>query len=141
MTGTTTQKKTSASFGQTSQFPVKSVGRLSAETERVMEQVEFAYLPRGDLARAKEICMIIAEVRLLPPSAEVQIAGEKREAWFVSEVYANLTHDHIMMVLTNFKAAKYAIKAKKTYIRTALYNAVFELEHGIENDVQSTIGR
>ena len=77
--------------------------------------------------------MLIAEMYRLPPDAEVQINGQKLPASMVRDVYSLLTEEHIREVITNYEKAEYTIKFKKTYLRTALYNEVFEHESRFVN--------
>ncbi len=88
-----------------------------------------------DKAFAHELCAIIAEVNLMRPHFLVKIGGEALEAGLVQEVFSCLTHDHLERVMTAFNSCKNEIRNKKAYLRTALYNSVFELEAGTINDV------
>lgn len=115
----------------------KSVGRMKAEIEKAAQQIEWHCFSERDKPRASEICLIIAEVALLPDGAEIQIAGEKLPLELVREVYARLTHEHALIVLRNFEKVHYEIKNKKTYMRTSLYNSVFEFEHYWENEMRA----
>ena len=76
---------------------------------------------------------------MLPPSTVVQIGGNKLTAQAVSEIYSMLTHEDIITVMDNFEQAEYKIKFKKTYLRTALYNEVFERSSRVINDVRADI--
>ena len=107
-----------------------SPGRRSFrdEIQSTAEQVELSAFRRPDNALAYELCAIIAEVRLMRPSFSVKIGGEVLEVGLVQEVFEELTHDHLVMVIDNFKGCEYPIRNKKAYLRTALYNAVFELD-------------
>ena len=71
----------------------------------------------------------------LPPEAEVQIGGQKLPAGMVCEIYECLTNEHIRNVIKNYEAAEYEIKFKKTYLRTAIYNEVFEFESRNVNEM------
>lgn len=113
--------------------PPRRAGRLDREAARAEYQIEIECFGARDKPRAKEICLIMAEIALLPEWVDVQIAGEKLPAELVKEVYTHLTHEHVENVLRSFERANYTIVAKKTWIRTALYNSVFEFEHQIEN--------
>ncbi len=107
-----------------------SPGRRSfrEEIQSTAEQVELSAFRCPDRALAYELCAIIAEVRLMRPSFSVKIGGEVLEVGLVQEVFEELTHDHLIMVIDNFKGFEYPIRNKKAYLRTALYNAVFELD-------------
>lgn len=101
-------------------------GPLHKELDRIKAQIEFECFDKEYIAQAEEICLIIAEAFILPPAAEIQINKNKLTAETVQSVYMMLTHEDIITVMDNFEAASYNIRHKKTYLRTALYNEVFE---------------
>lgn len=117
----------------------KPAGRLAKVAAEIAARVEIECFAPRDQPRAKEICLIIAEVALLPEWVDVQIAGEKLPAELVKDVYTHLTHEHVENVMRSFEKAHYTIVAKKTWIRTALYNSVFEFEHQVENTYRAEI--
>lgn len=95
---------------------------------QVCTEIELNCFDREDIGFAKEICLIIAEVISLPDDYTVKIAGELMPAELIKEVYRLITHEHVKLVMENFKELNYIIKHKKAYLRTALYNVVFEME-------------
>lgn len=99
----------------------------------VKSKMEFDCFEKGHKALANEMCLIICEVLKLPPMALVRISRNDIPAEMVSDVFLYLTHEHIEFVIEKFKNITYEIKNKKTYLRTALYNSVFELETHYEN--------
>lgn len=101
--------------------------------QNIREQIEMECFDADDMKQAEEIAMIIAEVFKLPPDAEIQINGNKLPAAMVQEIYSVLQHEHVLQVIDNYENADYIIKFKKTYIRTALYNEVFEHESRFVN--------
>ncbi len=111
------------------------VGPFLEVLEDVREQVEIQCFDECDQKQAEEICMIIAEIYKLPPQTEVQINGQKLPAALVAEIYELLICEHIREVIKKYEAAEYEIKFKKTYIRTALYNTVFEYQSGEVNEM------
>lgn len=74
-----------------------------------------------------EISLIISEVLLLNPLQEIRINKIMMSVSVVQEVYNQLTHSHVEMVVDNFKNMASRIYNKKSYLQTALYNSVFEL--------------
>ncbi len=95
------------------------------------EQAEIECFDVSCRSLAKEICCIIAEVDYLAercPLNEIKIGKEKYTFALVSEVFSQLTHEHIEFVIDKFSKIKYEIKYRKSYLRTALYNSVFEME-------------
>lgn len=89
-----------------------------------------------DFAQAREIAMIIAEIFRLPEFETVRIGGNNLPAELVAEVYGYIEHEHVAEVIRRYREAKYEIKHTKTYLRTALYNSVFELNARIDNEVR-----
>lgn len=105
------------------------------EIRAVAKQLELYAVRDTDKALGLELCAIIAEVNLMRPEFRVKIGGEVLEAGLVKEVFACLTHDHLERVMDSFNTCVSEIRNKKAYLRTALYNSVFELEAGTINDV------
>lgn len=103
--------------------------------KNVKDQIEFRCFTAEVREAAEDICLIITEVLKLPPNALVRIAGNNLPAEMVQAIYHRLTHEHIKLVMENFGRATYEIKHKKTYLRTALYNSVFEFNAHYENAV------
>ncbi len=77
--------------------------------------------------QAEELAMIIAEVYLMHPNAHITISGEQLDGHLVQQVFRQLTSSHVELVISNFNRTTYMVKNKKFYLRTALYNSVFEL--------------
>ena len=107
--------------------------------EQVMKQVEFHCFADLRLKRIdpfyKELCFIIADVLVLDPDTIITISGSKMPAFLVQEVYGKLHNDHLRLVFENFKNVTTRIHNKKAYLRTSLYNAVFEIESHYLNDM------
>ncbi len=108
---------------------------LAETLEKVKIQIELPCFPQRDKKLAEEIALIIADVAMLPESANVRIDGTQRPAAYVQEIYARLTHEHISLVIENFKKVDFEVKFKKTYLRTLLFNSVFEFESTWENEL------
>ena len=109
---------------------------LSESLRSIRDRIEISSFEPSDRALANELILIIAEVGILPRDTPVQINGEKLAAEAVSEVYSQLEKEHLELVIEKFRAAKYEIKYRKSYFRTALYNCVFEFESYYENQVR-----
>lgn len=111
------------------------------ELERVQEQVEYECF-EGDVFATtsiyREICLIIAEVNILPANANIRIAKEEMPVSLVQEVYGSLKNEHITSVVDKYKKITYPIFNKKAYLRTALYNAAFELDADAVNEYAYT---
>lgn len=115
------------------------VGSIRELVGQIKDQVDYDCFPKEDKPQVEEICLTVAEVYRLPPDAPVQVAGEKILAATVQEVYGMLTHEHVADVIANMANIGYEIRSIKTYRRTALYNAVFELEGRITNQVNKIL--
>ena len=106
--------------------------------EQVMRQVEYHCFADLRLNRIdpfyKELCFVIAEVLTLDPVSFVKINGSNMYAHLVQEVYSLLRNDHVRLVFKNFHNVPTRVYNKKAYLRTALYNAVFEIESNSVND-------
>jgi len=104
-----------------------------------MRQVEYHCFADLRLKRIdpfyKELCLIIAEVLILDPETVIAINGSKLNAFLIQEVYGKLRHDHLRLVFDNFQNISHRVYNKKSYLRTALYNAVFEIESHLLNDM------
>ena len=107
--------------------------------DKVMLQVEYHCFVDLNLNRIdplyKELCLIIAEVLVLSYDSSVKINGSIMPAHVVQEVYSQLSNDHVRLVFGNLHNVTHRIYNKKAYIRTSLYNAVFEIESHFVNDM------
>ena len=107
--------------------------------ERVMHQVEyhcFANLRTHHIDPLyKELCLIISEVFVMYPEDVIKVNGSHMPIRLVQEVYEQLRNDHIRLVFANFHEVSCKVYNKKAYLRTALYNAFFEIEsHFVNNE-------
>lgn len=106
---------------------------FSEVVEAVKRSIEFDCFAESEKGQALELCYIIAEVMKLPPALAVRIGGDDIPASLAAEVFHALTHEHVALVMENYRKAAYRICRKKMYLRTALYNSVFELESSFAN--------
>lgn len=132
-----TNKKSNAKNSIHSQSQVKYSSfreQLFNQTfERVKYSVDFEGFEESERDSAEELCLIIAEIFNLPPDTPIRIGGNDIPVEIVQVVYSRLAHEHIELVMSNFGRATYEIRHKKTYLRTALYNSVFEISAHYEN--------
>jgi hypothetical protein len=105
--------------------------------QQVMRQVEYHCFADLRFNRIdpfyKELCLVIAEVLVLDPASFVKINGSNMYTHLVQEVFSQLHNDHLRLVFKNFHNVPNHVYNKKAYLRTALYNAVFELESNYLN--------
>jgi len=107
--------------------------------EQAMIQVEYHGFTDLRLKRVdpfyKELCLIIAEVFVMDKDSAIKINGSNCCVRIVQEVYSQIRHDHVRLVFDNFRNVSQRIFNKKAYLRTALYNAVFEIESHYLNEM------
>lgn len=88
----------------------------------------------------RELCYIIAEVYIIDPDSKIKIADEILDAYLVQEIFRELKLQHLELVESNFGDQTELIKNKRAYLRTALYNSVFEFEAHYKNLVKHDLG-
>lgn len=108
--------------------------------EKVKEQISIDCVPLATLLQAEELAAIIAEVLRLRPEDKLRVDGVLHTAADVQAVYAKLENEHIMHVIETYNEIPYPIRSPKMYLRTALYNAVFELNNAGANIFAATGG-
>ena len=81
----------------------------------------------------RELCYIIAEVYLIDRDSKIKISDQILDAYLVGEIFGELTLEHLRLVRDNFRDQTDLVKNKRAYLRTALYNSVFELESHYAN--------
>ena len=110
--------------------------------EQVMLQVEYNCFADRHLNCVnplyKELCLIIAEVFVLDQNSVIKINGSNIPAHLAKEVFSQIRYEHVCLVFDNYRNVKERIFNKRAYIRTALYNAVFEIESHYANDIRLT---
>ena len=108
--------------------------------EKVKAQISLDCVPFEQILQAEELAAIIAEVLRLRPEDKLRVDGVLHTAADVQAVYAKLENEHIMHVIETYNEIPYPIKSPKMYLRTALYNAVFELNNAGANLYAATGG-
>ena len=93
---------------------------------RVLEQIYIEAIPEIDKAIAKELALIITEVYRLRPNDSVKIDNAVHRAADVAEIFSMISKEHIETVIRKNDERKYPVKYRKAYLRTLLYNSVFE---------------
>lgn len=102
--------------------------------EQVKIQTELSVISAQKNNRiCTELCKIITEVLMLAPDVLIRINGEQLSAELVQEIYLSLELEHLTFVQDKFESITYEIKSKKAYLRTALYNSVFEIDSHYTN--------
>ncbi len=109
---------------------VLSFREAMEEAEAQVEPESFEASLRG---RVREACRVIAEIYMLPEGAKVKIEGEELPVETVREVFCQLNDSHVRYALERFDGYEGRIFAMKPFLRTMLYNAVFEMESHYQN--------
>ena len=100
---------------------------------RAAKQVNLECCRLTDRDQMRELCYIIAEVYIIDPDSKINIADESLDAYLVQEIFGELELHHLELVLENFNKKTEIIHNKRAYLRTALYNSVFEFEAHYQN--------
>lgn len=100
------------------------------------EQIEIGCFPRGKSEYVRDVSRVIAEVYMLPESAQIKIEGEMLPAAMVKEIFRELNHDHAEYVIGEIEGYGGKIFSMKPFIRTMLYNAVLTMESAVANEVK-----
>ena len=107
---------------------------------RAAQQVELNCSDIGEKDALRELCYIIAEVYIIDPDSKVKISDEILDAYLVQEIFGELTLEHLRLVHSNFHDQTDLVKNKRAYLRTALYNSVFEINAHYTNLVKHDLG-
>ena len=75
-----------------------------------------------------DMCRAMAEIYMMPPHAKVRINGEELEAEMVAEVLEQVTEDMAVERAEELLDVIADVTCLKAYLRSALYNKVFEFE-------------
>lgn len=75
-----------------------------------------------------DMCRAMAEIYMMPPHAKVRINGEELEAEMVAEVLEQVTEDMAVERAEELLEVIAGVTCLKAYLRSALYNKVFEFE-------------
>ena len=137
-------KKHNAQYSKESQVasrPVSSRLSFREALSKARAQINIDCFSEADKDFANEIIFNIAEVYMLWDSSPVKIAGEQIDGYILKQVFEELHEEHVKLVIDNFSRIDYYVNYKKAYIRTALYNSVFEYTAHFENLVNTTLYR
>lgn len=100
---------------------------------RAAEQTELRNVDEGEREALRELCYVIAEIYVIAQGAMVKIGDDMLDGELVRAVFEKLTIEHLRLVRSNFLKQTCLIPKKRAYLRTALYNSVFELEAHYDN--------
>lgn len=128
-----------AKESQVAPRPVSSRLSFKEALAKARTQINIDCFSDADKDFANEIIFNIAEVYMLWDSAPVKIAGEQIDGYIIKQVFEELHEEHVKLVIDNFSKVDYIVNYKKAYIRTALYNSVFEYTAHFDNLVNATL--
>ena len=94
-----------------------------AEEQICMGEIDRRHPEYGIL---HDMCRVMAEVYMMPPRATIRINGENLEAGMVAEVLAEVTQEMAFERAEEIRTALPGVTCLKAYLRSALYNKVFE---------------
>lgn len=75
-----------------------------------------------------DMCRAMAEVYMMPPRTKIRINGEELEAEMVAEVLEQVTQEMAEERADELRETIAGVTCLKAYLRSALYNKVFEFE-------------
>ena len=107
---------------------------------KIKAQIEIDSVPVELLLQAEELAVIIAEVMRLRQNDALKVGGVIRPAGDVQAVFSKIENEHIIYVLEHYNEVPYRIRNPKQYLRTALYNSVFEINNAAANLYSATEG-
>ncbi len=101
------------------------------------QRVNIQNFERWERNRVDELCLIIAEVLKMPADYSIKINGTLLPVSLVQEIFWMIDERHIGTVMEHFDKIEYRVNNKRAYLKTALYNSVFELEHNYDNEANA----
>ncbi len=99
-------------------------------------QVDFDGEFRGtpDMILARNLCRVMAEVYMLPPSVLIRIDGDFLPASMVADIFRSISGAHIGMAVEKLRGVIDTVRNPKAYMRVMLYNTVMEFEYHLLKD-------
>lgn len=94
--------------------------------KEVGEKISISEFSGEEKEQAKVMIKIVAEVLMLDGDRDISISGIPYKAEWVKDSFAEVNAEDIKQVIKNINRLRVEIRNKKTYLRTALYNAVNE---------------
>ena len=110
---------------------------LKEAVAKTKERICYSDFGLYDRPIAAELVRVLAEAACLPSGCMVRIGGASMPASLVQEVYELVGFEQVEYVIKKFRLVQYEIRCPKAYLRTALYNSVFEMETALENEINS----
>ncbi len=93
-----------------------------------------------DYQMARTLCMVMAEIYMAAPRYVFYVGGIAMTAEQAQAVYAELTSEHVETVIRKIRQSKgKTVKYQRPYLRTMLYNMVFEYEAQTQAGMDSAL--
>lgn len=94
------------------------------------EQVGYRGMDYEDKYRplVHDMCRAMAEVYMAPEAMGMRVNGELMAAGMIAEVFRELTEEHVLNLASRLYGGWGGVGHPKAYLRSALYNVVFEFE-------------
>lgn len=94
--------------------------------KEIGEKISISEFSGEEKEKAKLLVKIIAEVMMIDGDRDVNISGIPYKAECVQKNFSEVNEEDIKSVIDNLDRLRSEIRNKKTYLRTAIYNAVNE---------------
>lgn len=91
-----------------------------------------------------DMCRAMAEVYMMSPTTKIKVNGEELEAGMVADVLEQVTTEMAEIRAEELRETIAGVTNIKAYLRSALYNKVFEFEAAdvkLEEQVKRDMGR
>lgn len=105
--------------------------------QQIRKQIDIDSFDAQDKDQAEEIALVMAEVMVLSESEKVRINGQEISIQLIQDIYARISNADVLLVIMRYRKVTYEIKHTKKYLRTALYNSVFESRNRIDNEIRA----
>lgn len=105
--------------------------------QQIRKQIDIDSFDDQDKDQAEEIALVMAEVMVLSESEKVRINGQEISIQLIQDIYARISNADVLLVIMRYRKVTYEIKHTKKYLRTALYNSVFESRNRIDNEIRA----
>ena len=132
---TSAQSRPVPSYRAEPENDIRTTTRRPSFTDIAKEyawQIGIQHSAPGDREIMWELARIMAEVKLMRPTAVLTVDGEEIEADVVCQVFDTLRGDQAAEVIRRYRENAQNVKRIRPYLRTLLYNSAFETFGQIE---------
>ena len=111
-----------------------------ATVDSILARWNITYKDDRERRRVIELARNVASVMYLPPEETARVNGHDMPAEWVAHILGEATGLHVRYVLERYARLTYEVRHTTTYLRSALYNSVMELELATDNEVAAEFG-